>query len=117
MASLIHSGSTDEPTEYGTRKRIRDILQEEGIESKKLKSYFEIQTKSHSTKSKYHLTNQEPQPEPKNVCSKCEEHKKQIIELNKKFDSMIQLQSKLITLLEDIDYRFNDKGQMLSYIS
>jgi hypothetical protein len=116
MDSLI------EPTGYGTRKRIRDILQEEGIESKHLKSYFEPKSKSNLTKPnltkpKSHLTNNEPQIEPKNICTKCEEHKKQIVELNKKFDSMIQLQSKLITLLEDIDYRFNDKGQMLSYIS
>jgi hypothetical protein len=113
MDSLI------EPTGYGSRKRIRDILQEEGIESKHLKSYFEPKTKPHLTKHKSHSTNNELQIdlEPKNICSKCEEHKKQIIELNKKFDSMIQLQSKLITLLEDIDYRFNDKGQMLSYIS
>ena len=37
-------------------------------------------------------------------------------EINQKFNAMIELQTKLIALLEDIDYRFNDKGQMLSYI-
>jgi hypothetical protein len=111
---------------FGTRKRVRDILQEEGIETKYLKLFFEPKTKPLSRlqpKSETKLESEtepknqiETQTETKNICSLCEEHKKEIIELNKKFDSMIHLQSKLISLIDDINYRFNDKGQLLSYI-
>lgn len=94
----------------GTRKRVRDVLSEEGINSKHLKIYFNILSEKLTKNPEEALKEKEPK-EPK------ESLQNQIIELNKKFDSMINLQTKLIALLEDIDYRFNDKGQMLSYIS
>ena len=96
----------------GTRKRVRDVLSEEGINSKHLKIYFATQSK------KQPESNKNPEEAPKELHKEPKEQlQKQINELNKKFDSMINLQTKLIALLEDIDYRFNDKGQMLSYIS
>lgn len=94
----------------GTRKRVRELLDEEGINSKHLKIYFNIP--SDKLNKKPEEVSKEPPKEPPK-----ESLQNQIIELNKKFDSMINLQTKLIALLEDIDYRFNDKGQMLSYIS
>jgi hypothetical protein len=113
----------------GTRKRVRDVLAEEGIESKHLKIYFTTKSKKQSENSVETEPSNMDKPIDKtlneisfkshkdSIKDSKESLQKQIDELNKKFDSMINLQTKLIALLEDIDYRFNDKGQMLSYIS
>ena len=109
----------------GTRKRVRDVLMEEGIETKHLKVYFNTHQKNppknSEKESKETLENvilkYDKEPKKESCNSPCKECQQKFDELNRKFDSMITLQAKLISLLEDIDYRFNDKGQMLSYIS
>lgn len=103
----------------GSRKRLRDVFSDEGINTKHLKLYFDkisLPNSKHSNKEHQSEHQSEHNNYPNKECN-CSLNSIKIEELNKKFDSMILLQSKLIALLEDIDYRFNDKGQMLSYIS